>query len=112
VVGGRSGVVTHAAKTQAKTEYDVGYAAGYAQALEAAKGGDSVGKSALKAVLWRAYSTLSTVAIVSVVLGGKVDLADIFTVGGFEVAFKLVSYFAFERVWLYLSTKGEKEPSG
>ena len=105
--------------TRTSTDYDVGYAAGYEEGMKAAEAaevegsiGESVVDSMVKSITWRTFSTASTVAIVSLTLGDKADLTDLASVGGWETAFKLVTYFTFERVWPYLMATWRKRGGG
>ncbi|MFZ1291346.1 MAG: adenylyl-sulfate kinase [Melioribacteraceae bacterium] len=53
-------------------------------------------RSIIKAISWRIFATLTTVALVYLFIG---DTEIAFTVGGIEVFLKMLIYFIHERLW-------------
>ena len=57
---------------------------------------DSVTKSILKTLSWRAIATLTTIIIAYILIG---DISVALSIGLFEFIAKMVIYFIHERVW-------------
>ena len=57
---------------------------------------DSVTKSILKTLSWRAIATLTTIIIAYILIG---DISVALSIGLFEFIAKMIIYFIHERVW-------------
>ena len=57
---------------------------------------DSVTKSILKTLSWRAIATLTTINIAYILIG---DISVALSIGLFEFIAKMIIYFIHERVW-------------
>ena len=71
-------------------------------------GGDSLVRSAAKALAWRVFSTTATLALAVAVFGGeRVPLRDALTFGGAEFTLKLLLYCTHERLWAAAAGAGD-----
>lgn len=80
--------------------YQEGYKAGLAAAAaQRSKEQDSVGKSALKGLSWRLFSTTYTVCIAALILGDAIGFDDALQFGVLDFISKFTLFFLHERIW-------------
>lgn len=62
-------------------------------------GGDSLARSAVKGLVWRVFSTATTVSVALLVLHDSLQVSDALRFGGIEAVCKYVLYLVHERLW-------------